>query len=1257
MSRLPQIEERLRQINSAAFQELCERFLALQNPSYRMFARYGSQVGKQQTITGTPDAFLELPNGKYIFLEVTTQQEGLINKLKEDVNKCLDENKTGISPAAIQEIIFCCTSNFSTKQNEKIRKFRSEVNEAGVDGFTIYTLNSLAHELDQQHRNLVREYLGLALDTGQLVSLEKFMTSYQSRSNSLATPLDNPFKFRESKVEELQNALTRCDIVVLRGPAGVGKTKLAIEGTQNFLKREYHFNAYAIWDMEASLLEDLTVYFDNRLNNLLFVDDANRLDNLKQVIAYLQTQPIGSFKLILTVRDYAYEEVMQHLRHLKHHTIEINLLNDEQIRSIIQSEPFFIRDTDYHSKIISIAKGNPRIAIMITRLALDKQDIRVLNNLGEVFDLYFNTFVVDQELLQDQDIIKVAGLISFFQTLPCYQPEIMEKVLTPFLGDAEVFLSGVKLLEKFELAQSQYGYFRVGEQNLSSYFFYRAFIKDKVLSFYTLLQYYFPKFQYRFRDVVVDVNNTYGQVNVEKVLKVDLKRMWSEIKGEKEALMFLETFWFYLHDETLTFVYEKALSLPGKNLSGYISQVTESSSDDRLSDPFLTLLSNFFSYSKFLAEALDLSFEYLRKRPEEFQPLMNEIKGALSYQREDQWSEFQRQKIFHKRVIDRARDEDYLYEQAYLSLVSSFLKQEYTNPIGQGGGKVLIQTYRIQADETLLKLRHNIWEILDFLFPKYTEECFNILIHYYRVVRSLPKEIFEFDIEQLAPIMKQNLSPRSFKHCFLVKELIRETGRKSVAKSEIKELSNLFNSLPYQYFTIMDFNRYRNRDENKFEWKVFARLKEQEIRESLCFATVEDAHLFIEGFRKIHINRDLTHSQGNSGKALNYIVDENISQHPEIGFRILQWILEDDDLKLINFWYSFDNVIRRGKGEKNLLYDLIFSNSKAQVPELWKLHYLYCLPEKEISQVDLSNLYNTLNAFSKSTSPVYIYFSELEKFLELDENAFSEIILTINQKVDTGVKFELQSNFFSTYSQHIQDKELLQEAYLRQEFNSNFDYDGSELLILLRKDQSFLMKFLKAVVETDRISSREFEKLSILWQLEGGAQVIYEVFDYLSSIDSKWYFSGDIFNSFFSKNLQEPESGKRADECLLQLIESHSKESAKMDLVFSVILESRQHLFDEAFIRYLELNPEVEAFQKIHWMKSQVLYNGDLNVSSYRASNWMKLLEKINQANLGLKVIPIKSFIQKNTSYYEMLAEKERMQQFIGARGSLFDSL
>ena len=282
MSRLQLIENALKSINPAAFQELCDCFLASQNSNYKVFIRSGSQSGKQKTTKGTPDTFLQLSNRNYIFVEYSTNITAGISKLEEDIKKCIDEAKTGIQIKLIDEIIICI--NFNLKPNE-IQALKEIVSDEYI-ALTIHTLDSLAIELNLNFPNLAHQFLGLTLDTGQVVSIDQFIDEYNKASGGIATPLNNIFIHRENELEELKDSFQTNDFIILTGSPGVGKTKLAIEGIKSYLYENLSYEAYCISYKSHDLLEDLYQYFDSSKDYILFIDDANRNYHFDQIIGF-----------------------------------------------------------------------------------------------------------------------------------------------------------------------------------------------------------------------------------------------------------------------------------------------------------------------------------------------------------------------------------------------------------------------------------------------------------------------------------------------------------------------------------------------------------------------------------------------------------------------------------------------------------------------------------------------------------------------------------------------------------------------------------------------------------------------------------------------------------------------------------------------------------------------------------------------------------------------------------------------------------
>ncbi|HZX75467.1 MAG TPA: ATP-binding protein, partial [Cyclobacteriaceae bacterium] len=175
MGRLSIIEERLKALNQATFQELCDSYLILKKPQFKVISRTGSQGGKEKTTKGVPDSFVLLSDNTYIFIEYTTQQTELFKKLKSDISNCTDETKTQIPVSKILEIILCFNSKLKVSDAEDLTKF---ANSLGIKVLKLITIDELALQLHLHHRNLAKDYLGLSLDTGQIIPLGQFVQEY-----------------------------------------------------------------------------------------------------------------------------------------------------------------------------------------------------------------------------------------------------------------------------------------------------------------------------------------------------------------------------------------------------------------------------------------------------------------------------------------------------------------------------------------------------------------------------------------------------------------------------------------------------------------------------------------------------------------------------------------------------------------------------------------------------------------------------------------------------------------------------------------------------------------------------------------------------------------------------------------------------------------------------------------------------------------------------------------------------------------------
>src|SRR5690606_22192681 len=98
------------------------------------------------------------------------------------------------------------------------------------------------------------------------------------------------------------------------GAPGVGKTKLAIEAVRRFVQGNPEYSAYSIVNKGTSIYDDLSFYLAHGKNYIILIDDANRQSVIfRQLLSSIKSRTSGTIKIVLTVRNYAVDEVENEL--------------------------------------------------------------------------------------------------------------------------------------------------------------------------------------------------------------------------------------------------------------------------------------------------------------------------------------------------------------------------------------------------------------------------------------------------------------------------------------------------------------------------------------------------------------------------------------------------------------------------------------------------------------------------------------------------------------------------------------------------------------------------------------------------------------------------------------------------------------------------------------------------------------------------------------------------------------------------------
>jgi len=332
MSSINDVEKKLIEIDATKYHKLVDRYLN-KKFSYIIHST-GTKLGEDKPVKGTPDSLVALDNGHYVFIEYTTQETGIVKKFKEDMDKCLNESKTGISTTKIDKIILAINRALNTDEIEALKNHWFE-----PDKCEIITNSSLAIELYNHYPIILKEELNI--DIGNVLIPEILSTYYKENFDTISflidenqKPIDDIFinlsiiKEDEKQKEEsiaIDELISTSKKSLIYGKAGIGKTALcryvAYKWANGEIYQEFDFLIYIplrqwksdrLKEVMRSIYtsqnkDEVTLDVENNDKILFLFDGYDELQSDKKVEFKKAIRDSKLTHYIITSRPYGYQ--------------------------------------------------------------------------------------------------------------------------------------------------------------------------------------------------------------------------------------------------------------------------------------------------------------------------------------------------------------------------------------------------------------------------------------------------------------------------------------------------------------------------------------------------------------------------------------------------------------------------------------------------------------------------------------------------------------------------------------------------------------------------------------------------------------------------------------------------------------------------------------------------------------------------------------------------------------------------------------
>lgn len=1246
MATITAIQKAITQLSPAAFQRLCDVYLS--KLGYPDMVSLGTMSGSEKTTRGTPDTYFCVFDGKYIFAEYTTQQDNLVKKIKSDLEKCTDESYTHIPVDLITEIVYCHTSsNITPGDDHELKQF---CEKKGIL-LTIIGIDKLSYDLSVQYRALARDHLNLKIDTGQIHTAEDFIQLHDS--DKLAAPLETKFIARQEELQSIESAFEKADVVVISGPAGVGKTRLSLEYAKNHQK-ENDGRIFCIHNRSLSLFDDLTFYFEQPDKYFILVDDANQISDLSLIIDLIRYPRDGfSFKLLITVRDYAIEKVKETLSSaVEFEEVKVEKLKDDNIKALVK-ESFGIINGAYLERIAIIAEGNARIAMLAGKVASRANRLDSINDASGLLEEYYGPIMRETGLSENMVLIASAGVAAFLGTLHLDFVDPVLPILASVGVDKDSFFSGLSKLFDLEIVDIYYDKaVKFSEQSFANYILKYVFCDKKALSLSKMIRTYFFVNRDRTIFAVGSLMRVFRSESVHEYVGSEIATVWKELKENEPSQFweFMTSFYPINPTEALSLLKTAVEESPAKTIPAIDIDTEKGKNYQNISDEILTVLCG-FADSEDAESAIDLFLQYYLKRPDKYIQFYHSAISGYGITSSSIDHDFRTQLLFFEKI--GAYSENWKNEYIlllFLEIAHEFLKLEFTGcESGRNGKTAIMYRFSLVPSEGVSSYRSIIWNYLQQIAEsgEQSERIKTVIESYGKSVSAESSDIVREDAAFICDIVKKCFAPNNLHDCLIVEKTASLFEMYGISIDELRLYLNNPTMDAYQLLKgpslEPDFDFDRQRKEHETTIASFYRSADSKVN---TFYNLYDAY---------SSTSDPEYCVSNG---LN-IALQLLSDNPQEYVEAIKYILRKGYNNGVNLITATQTLFKILTAEE--LYKLIEENAcNALSANEWFYSYYHEIPPEAINEDQMNGLYRYLRDKSDSAiqkSPFRdIWF--LKKYLPADPNVFptaSRIILdkqAYSSFMPIIYFFTLlnprekdQPDVINAYYGHI---DVLEDIYFfLLHHGRNPDLEGSILLEISKADCLFPRRLALELLHSRKTISLHNEigtRCTSLYNLDNHIEVLDAVVNNAFELAEFALYVPSVIDVFLLIPNNRKDLAVKRNDWIRHFIHRSANDIEKMEAVFEAVSKHTESLRKMCIECVIKENPSIELFRRIDLLPRSYSATGSF-VPVYKG--WIEFLKSLLPLFHGIQYIDHKDYVQKKIERIQDMIVKEEISNIV----------
>lgn len=1194
MSKLTDIKRRLDELDGGTFQNLCDAYLICRG--YGNPYSLGMLAGTSKTTTGNPDTYFMTDSGKYVFVMYTTQKQNFLCKALDDLRKCFDPTITGLQPVYISEIVYCHTyGRLSAGDSQQLYQYCEQHDTS----LSLVGLDKLGSDLYLEYPRLAKDFLGISVDTGQITNLKEFVTIHDV--NKLSAPLKTEFLFREEELKSAKEKLSQSDVLIISGAAGVGKTRLALQLCDDFASE----NGYEVLCIKCNgleIYEDLNSRIETCKDYLVFVDDANELTGLHLVLSFLSVAENSRRtikKLVVTVRDYARQQVANIINKCeKAEVIRVDVLRDEEIRKLLK-DVYAITNYKYTDRIVSIAEGNARLAMLAGKIAVEHENLYSIHDATELYEHYYGEQI--ESIAFSEVGIASAGILAFFSALHLDNLDALKPIFESANISEDQFMTELRRFHALDLVDLCHDKAaKISDQSFRNYLIKYTFVDRKIVPLHKMLEECFFISEVNTIDVCNILFDRFPSKAVQDYVKEQLEVVWYHLRQDERKF---ESFFraFYMIRPTKSLVIIKGL-IDAAQSCEYDVQSAEFNKEDcekNITDNIIEMLCG-YKYATQLPEAIALLLLYYRKRSDLFEQVFSALAFRLGVDIVSSENMYYPQVVVVESLCNEVKkNPTYENQILFVRVAEQFLKLNYSGI--EGGRRHTYSWYTVSLTpcEQVYNYRKMLLrQLLDiYINEKCRSDIESLLMDYGNECEEKQRAIIKNEFNLLMPFLI-HFSPENLYHCVLAEHIkkMAEWIEIDVGNYYAPFLSShkykIYYALSAEHSDIQSMDYYEHEAWHKEKVKRLVEdysISDFQFLLQLCRECIEtfDRQKYLLGQGLMYVFDSISGNKKLFVDAVNEYLraDTPYSLIPNSIVYILFKMIPVEDVKSIielntfsekNTWlWAFyaempvESISATRTGELLKFFEVVPSDiHTAHNRRLGKIRKYECSDKNIVTKTSRTILAH----YEESPFLFNLYFSSV---MDLPSDEASSLIEELKKDIS-----------------------LMEEIYLKcVEYSALADREGRILADIISNDQKFLYRYLDELLEkhihATHSAERWIERLGFVWICDTPLPYMDMISNYLyeSTRNSPWVYSHIVGNMLLYKN-GLPAIAEKQENWVFQTIEEHCQNNQRMHDLFAAIEKQSDVFRRKALGKILALNSDYELFEKLHLLPQSWSWSG-----------------------------------------------------------------